>query len=127
MSAPPPPPPQPVAAVPLPNLLAWMFASPPPGPWHGRVTLSNFSYEDAHVQTVITPYADCEVHPGATSNDYELPLNGTRIVAARPGSDICWRRELPPGPTPAGTQLVSGWTGWSRVFTASGSAIDSQL
>lgn len=125
--APVPPPPPPVVAVPLPNPLAWLFALPSPLPWNGRVTLSNFSYDDAHVQAVITPYADCEVHPGTASSDFELPLNGTRIIAARPGADVCWRRELPPGPQPNGPELISGWTGWSRVFTASGHAIDSQL
>lgn len=122
-----PPPPQPVAGVPVPNPLAWLFALPPPVPWHGRVTLSNFSYDAAHVQAVITPYADCEVHPGTASSDFELPLNGTRIITPQPGTDVCWRRELPPGPMPNGTELVSGWTGWSRVFTSSGRAIDSQL
>ena len=124
---PPPAPGQPVVVAAFPNPLAWLFTSPPPGPWHGRVTLSNFSYDNARVQAVVTPYADCEVHPGTASSDFELPLNGTRIIAAQPGTDICWRRELTPGPTPNGTQLVSGWTGWSRVFTATGSAIDSQL
>lgn len=130
--APVPPPapalaPLPVAAVALPNPLAWLFQPLAAVPWHGRVTLSNFSYDDAHVQAVITPYADCEVHPGTASSDFKLPLNGTRIINAVPGNDVCWRRELPPGPQPNGPELVSGWTGWSRVFTSSGNAIDSQL
>ncbi len=119
-------PPPPGAAPPQPNPLAWLF-TPLPAPFRGRVTLSNFNYDDAHVQAVITPYADCEPHPGTASSDFAIPLNGTRIIAALPGTDVCWRRELPPGPTPSGTELVSGWTGWSRVFTASGRAIDSQL
>jgi len=123
----PPAPPRPAAAVYVPNPLASLFARPSPVPWHGRVTLSNFSYDNARVQAVVTPYADCEVHPGTTSSDFEMPLNATRIIAARPGADVCWRRELPPGPQPNGPELVSGWTGWARVFTASGHAIDSQL
>jgi hypothetical protein len=124
---PPPPPPQPVLAVAVPNPLAWLFALPRPVPWLGRVTLSNFTYDDARVQAVITPYADCEVHPGTTSSDFELPLNGTRIIWSQPGKDVCYRRELPPGPQPTGPELISGWTGWSRVFTSAGRPIDSQL
>ena len=92
-------------------------------------TLSNFTYDDARVQAVITPFPDCQEHPGLAISDFELPLNGTRIIATPPGSDICWRRALPAGPSPTrpGVEIISGWTQWNRVFTSSGRSIDSRL
>ena len=98
----------------------WPFAAP-----GGRLTLSNFSFADAHVQTVVTAAADCTPQPGAASSDFILPLNGTRVVEAMPGADVCWRRavEAAPGEAP----VPPGWTDWSRVYTSTGRTIDSRL
>jgi hypothetical protein len=121
-------PPQQVMAVYAPNPLAWLFttfAAPVPG----RLTLSNFTYESARVQAVITPFGDCQERAGTAISDFEIPLNGTRIIAALPGADVCWRRALLPGPSPTtpGVEILSGWTDWSRAFTSSGRSIDSRL
>jgi len=129
--APTPPPaaaPQQVMAVYVPNPLAWLLTGFAQPAVPGRLTLSNFSYDSAHVEAVITPYPDCEARPGTAVSDFEIPLNGTRIVAALPGADVCWRRALPPSsPKTATTAGVPGWTGWNRVFTSSGRSIDSHL
>lgn len=107
-------------------------------PVPGRLTLSNFTYDTAHVEAVATPYPDCAIRPGMTPADFTLPLNGTRVIAVPPGTDVCWRRELPttvaaegastdtppPSPTPASP---GGWAPWNRAFTSSGHLIDSQL
>jgi len=113
------PPPQDVAA-PLP--LAWVFG--PPG---GRLTLSNFSYAIAHVQTVVTGFADCEARPGTQASDFTLPLNGTKVVIAVPGADVCWRRAVEPTLGEAPARVAPGWTEWSRVYTSTGRTIDSRL
>src|SRR5260370_201182 len=84
-------------AVYVPSPLAWLFTAWAPGPVPGRLTLSNFTFDNARVQAVITPYPDCQERAGTAISDFEIPLNGTRIVAALPGSDVCWRRALPPG------------------------------
>ncbi|MGE5269648.1 MAG: hypothetical protein ACM3JG_08260 [Thiohalocapsa sp.] len=110
--------------------MALLFVGFPRAPAPGRLTLSNFAYDDAQVRAVVTPFGDCEERPGTVVSDFAIPLNGTRIIAAPPGNDICWRRALPAGPLPTappGIELVSGWTEWSRAFTASGRAIDSHL
>jgi len=129
--APPPPPPGPVAAFYAPNPWLWLFPAfafaPEPGP--GRVTLNNFSFDGARVQAIVTPFPDCQERPGASLSEFEIPLNGTRIIDSPVGADVCWRRALPQGPSPTrpGVEIVSGWTEWSRVFTSSGRSIDSRL
>jgi hypothetical protein len=121
--------PAPELALYVPSPLGWLFPGFAPAPAPGRLTLSNFTYDDARVQAVVTPFPDCQERPGIAVSDFELPLNGTRIIATPPGSDICWRRALPAGPDPTrpGVEIIEGWTDWSRVFTASGRSIDSRL
>ncbi|HEV2333997.1 MAG TPA: hypothetical protein VGS13_00720, partial [Stellaceae bacterium] len=123
--APAPPPPVAVAApAPFPF---WPFAGfyGPPSP--GRLTLSNFTFDNAHVEVAITTAPDCGGPAGATTSDFALPLNGTRIIQSTPGADICWRRaiaaETPPGTAPS----KAGWTAWSRAFLSSGRSVDAQL
>ena len=66
-----------------PNPLAWLLTGAlAPAPVPGRLTLSNFSYDGARVQAVITPYPDCQERAGTAISDFEIPLNGTRIIAA---------------------------------------------
>jgi len=134
--APPPPeaaapaPPGAVAA-PAPFLLAplaWLFAPFGPGaPPAGRLTLNNFSFPDAHVQAVITGHPDCAARDGTATSDFVLPLNGTRVIEAAPGADVCWRREIEPGTAPRAAPSTQGWTEWNRAFVASGRSVDSRL
>ena len=91
------------------------------------MTLSNFNYDDAHVQAVITPYADCEPRPGTASSDFAIPLNGTRIIAAVPGADVCWRRALPRARRRAAPSWYPAGPGGAGSSTSSGRAIDSRL
>lgn len=136
---PPPPqaevagPPPAVAAPPpvfyVPNPLAFLFAPLwPPGPLPpGRLTLNNFSFDHARVQAVITPYPDCAVHEGTATSDFVLPLNGTRVIEAVPGTDVCWRREIEPGTVQGVAPSTPGWTEWNRVFLSSAGVVDSRL
>ena len=125
-----PPPPSSAAAAPSPPPIAyapaplvWLFA-PLAAPSPARLALSNFSFAGARVETLITPYADCVARPGTTAVDFVLPLNGTRIIEAAAGSDVCWRRAVAPGTAPA---AATGWTPWNREFLSSGRSIDAQL
>src|SRR5882757_5168646 len=124
-----PSPPPPVALTPPPT----QVASLPPllGPWTpepspGRLTLSNFSFDSAHVVAVVTTSPDCSAPAeGDAQSDFRLPLNGTRIITARPGADVCWRRQLEPDETP--NAKGDGWTGWNRAFLSSAITVTSQL
>ena len=123
----PPPPGDPFAPVvsALNSVFLWLppapppMLSPPPGP--GRLTLSNFVYDRARVQALVTAYPDCGAHEGVVIADFVLPLNGTRVIEAAPGADVCWRREFPPDATPG------GWTEWNRDYTGTGRSIDTKL
>ena len=55
-------------------------------PLPGRLTLSNFTFEHARVEALITPYPDCAPREGTAASNFELPLNGTRVIEAAPGS-----------------------------------------
>lgn len=90
------------------------FLSPP----SGQLALSNYRFDRASVQAVVTAAPDCNaLDASAPSLRFDLPFKGTRVIEAGPGSDICWRR------TASGGQ----WSGWNRAFTASGRRVDSQL
>jgi len=115
------PPPPVVAYEPAPLLFARQFG-PPPG---GRLTLSNFTYDTAHVQAVVTSGPDCAPRPGTDVSDFVLPLNGTRIINTPHGADVCWRREV--GPAAADAAPTPPWTEWSRAYTAAGRSLDSRL
>jgi hypothetical protein len=112
-----------------PGPLAWLFSPLAPRvPPSARLTLSNFSFDDARIEAVITPYPDCVPREGTATTDFVLPLNATRVIEAAAGSDVCWRRAIQPGPAKtAAAPAGSGWTGWSRVFLSSGRSIDAQL
>jgi hypothetical protein len=99
-------------------LLATASCSLLPGPPPGHLTLSNYRFDHAAIQAVVTAAPDCTpVDPSAPPNAFVLPFKGTRVIEAAPSTDICWRR-----------QLASGqWSDWNRAFTASGRYIDSQL
>jgi hypothetical protein len=108
-----PPPPTPLALRP-----------PPPQP--GHLVLSNFNYDRAHVEALVTPFPDCELREGTTSSHFQLPLNGTWVADTPAGSDVCWRRELP-ADTANNPPRAPRWTGWNRAFLSSGRIVDSQL
>jgi hypothetical protein len=92
----------------------------------GRVTLSNFVYDRARVETFVTSFPDCELRVGMTTTSFELPLNGTRVIDTPAGSDVCWRRIEPPfaEATPPGVPLTPPW---NRAYTASGRIVDARL
>jgi hypothetical protein len=130
--APAPPPPAAVVAVAYqPSPLPWIWFHQR-GP--GRLILSNFTYGLADVEAVVTPYADCALHPGIVARDFKLPLNGTWVIDASVGSDICWRRlpnptepaeangMAPPPAPPSAAEVM-----WNRAFTGAGQLIDAQL
>jgi hypothetical protein len=108
-----PPPPTPLALRP-----------PPAQP--GHLVLSNFNYDRAHVEALVTPYPDCEPREGTASSNFQLPLNGTWVADTPAGSDVCWRRELPVDTT-NNPPRAPRWTGWNRAFLSSGRIVDSQL
>ncbi len=116
-----PPPPPTVAVVPAP--VVWIFGPPPPG----RLTLSNFSFDSAHVEAVITGAPDCAPREGTATSDFVLPLNGTRVIQSVPGADICWRRAIEPGAAPRTARSTPAWTEWNRAFLSSGRSVDSRL
>jgi hypothetical protein len=93
----------------------------------GRLTLSNFTFDSAHVQAVITGSADCIASEGAAPSDFVLPLNGTRIIEAAPGSDVCWRRAIEPEAAPGSAPSAPKWTEWNRAFLSSGRSVDARL
>jgi hypothetical protein len=122
--------PPPIAAAPAPapsGPLAWPFIpfvhpTPP-----GRLTLSNFSYDHAQVEALITPFPDCVAREGTTNSAFMLALNGTRVIEAAPGADVCWRRALEPGTRAGAEPTTPGWTEWNRVFLSSAGRVDSRL
>ena len=84
-----------------------------------HLTLSNFRFEHAGVEAVVTANPDCGAHDGPAIA-FDLPFKATRVIDAPRGSDVCWRRVGgAPGAAPGGE--------WHRAFTASGRSIDSEL
>lgn len=97
-----------------------------PEPVPGRLTLSNFSFDHAQIETVVTASSDCYTPtPSDVEDRFELPLNGTRIVTAPPGLDVCWRRKLDANDPPVG--VIPGWTDWNRAFVAHGTRVSAKL
>jgi hypothetical protein len=124
LAVPAPPPVAVAAPAPFPFVpFAGLFGAPPPG----RLTLSNFTFDNAHVEAVITGSPDCAVREGTATSDFVLPLNGTRIIQSMPGADICWRRAVEARSAPGVAPSPPGWTEWNRAFLSSGHSIDSQL
>ncbi|HEX3953568.1 MAG TPA: hypothetical protein VHW90_08345 [Stellaceae bacterium] len=123
-----PPPAGPVATAPASPTSEPIFGFPhlfASGPT--RLTLSNFSYDSARVQAVVTTASDCTPVPGSAPGDFVLPINGTHVLDVAPGTDVCWRRELAPGTPQSPTSASSGWTPWNRAYLSSGHSIDAQL
>jgi len=102
------------------------LTSRPPPVQPGHLTLSNFAYDHAHVEAIVTPYTDCELREGTASSHFLLPLNGTWVVDTPAGSDVCWRRELPIDPA-SDPLRAPRWSGWNRAYLSSGRLVDSQL
>jgi hypothetical protein len=132
--APPPPPEATAAAAPPPAaaasgfafpLPAWPFFvsnQPVPGQLPGpRLTLSNFSYDRAHVEATITANPDCGADT-VSQVEFDLAYNGTRVIQPPTGDDVCWRRDVPTDGA-AGPQ----WSRWNRAFLSAGQSVDSRL
>jgi hypothetical protein len=91
---------------------SWVWTPPP-----GQLALSNYRFDHAAVEAMVTGAPDCAPDPALPGTSFDLPFKGTRVIVAAPNADICWRRRV------AGGQ----WTAWNRVFTASGRFIDAEL
>jgi hypothetical protein len=106
--------------MPIPFLWQRMLMQPAPA---GRLLLNNFSFETTSIQAVLAAQSVCAIGDGGVVTEFVLPPNGTRILPAPPGWDICWRRRLTPGEVkeipPDGP-----WTAWSRAYTGSGRFLD---
>ena len=108
-------------------VLPWPFSATLGGPRPGRFDLSNFTFAVAAVEAIVTPYADCALHPGIAVRRYDLPLNATWTIATPPGSDVCWRRLAAP-PAESGAERVPvAPAPWNRAYTGAGRLIDAQL
>jgi hypothetical protein len=94
------------------GLTSWVWTPPP-----GQLTLSNYRFDHANIEAVVTAAPDCVAAPATPTSAFDLPFKGTRVIVAAPNADICWRREVTGGQ----------WTDWSRAFTASGRFIDARL
>jgi hypothetical protein len=130
---PPPPPPEAVAAAaPPPEAPAFGFAfpawpffasnQPVPGQLPGpRLTLSNFSYDRAHVEMTVTANPDCGADT-VSQVEFDLAYNGTRVIQPPVGADVCWRRDMAADGT-GGPQ----WSHWNRAFLSVGRSVDARL
>lgn len=113
-----PPPAREIGYEPMPLVWARMLTQPPPA---GRLMLSNFSFEPTRIQAGLAAEPVCAIDNPAALIEFTLPPNGTRVLPAPPGTDICWRRELMKGdPKQAGK-----WTAWNRAFTGPGRFLDA--
>jgi protein-S-isoprenylcysteine O-methyltransferase Ste14 len=85
----------------------------------GRLSLSNFAFDRAQVETIVTTGPYCAVRgPGYVSAaHFTLPLNGTRVIDTPPGADVCWRHSAETG----------GWSDWSRIVPPPGGTVDATL
>jgi protein-S-isoprenylcysteine O-methyltransferase Ste14 len=85
----------------------------------GRLSLSNFAFDRAEVETIVTSGPYCAVRtPGyIAAARFTLPLNGTRVIDTPPGAGVCWRHSAETG----------GWSGWSRISPTPGETTDATL
>lgn len=102
----------------------WQQAASP-GP--GRLNLSNFTFDKASVEAVVTTAPDCAVPPNAPRLRFVLPLNATRVIDAPAGADICWRREAVRSTSRGAMPNTAPWTDWSRAYLSTGRVIDARL
>jgi hypothetical protein len=95
-----------------------------PGPGPGTLLLSNIDFGPTRVEAVVTANPDCSVRDDGYvgTGAFVLPVRGTRFIAAPPGADVCWRRDLDPDNPAAGK-----WTDWARAYLAPGRIVDSTL
>ena len=147
-AAPPPPPQRLVPAPPPPEPTPVVAANAPPPPgaapaatnWVGaflatfgpqhpspsRLTLSNFRYGHAYVEAVVTSDPDCARRDArvVAESDFDLPYNGTRVIEAPAGADVCWRRDLAAGHGPG---AAPNWSPWNRAYLSAVRSVDSRL
>ena len=121
VAAGPAPPAAEVEYVPFPFLWPRALGLPAPA---GRLMLNNFSFEPTRVQAVLASGPACALGPPGAATEFVLPPNGTRVLPAPPGADICWRRELIAGETNE-TPPAGPWTPWNRAYTGTGRFLDT--
>jgi hypothetical protein len=123
-----PEPPREVEYVPVPLLWWRMLTKPLPA---GRLMLNNFSFQPTRIQAALVSGPVCAITDPAAATEFVLPSNGTRVIPAPPGFDICWRRELVAGErieTPSARIASAGpWTAWSRAYTGPGRFLDASV
>jgi hypothetical protein len=93
---------------------------PPPG----TLLLNNAHFGPTNVEAVITSNPDCASRgPGyASTLEFVLPNNATKIIDVPPGYEICWRRDRDP------EQPVFGqWSDWDRAYVGPGQTIQANL
>ena len=120
VAAGPAPPAREIEYVPVPDLWRRMLTRAAPA---GRLMLNNFSFEPTRVQAVYVSGPACAIGDAGAMTEFVLPANGTRVVPAPPGIDICWRRELIAGETKE-IPPTGPWTEWSRAYTGPGRFLD---
>jgi hypothetical protein len=116
-------PPREVEYAPIP--LLWLRTLTQAAP-AGRLMLNNFSFEPTRIQAVLVTGPACAIGDPGAAPEFVLPPNGTRVVPAPPGVDICWRRQLIAGETRE-TPLAGPWTAWSRAYTGPGRFLDAAV
>jgi hypothetical protein len=107
--------------VPVPDLWRRMLTKPAPA---GRLMLNNFSFVPTRVQAIFASGPACAIGDAGAVTEFVLPPNGTRVVPAPPGLDICWRRERIVGEAKR-TSPTGPWTPWSRAYTGPGRFLDA--
>lgn len=118
-----PPPAREVEYVPVP-LLWWRMLTAPLSA--GRLMLNNFSFVPVRMQAALTAGPVCEIADPRSAVAFVLPANGTRVIPAPPGFDVCWRRERIAGEAVA-TPAAGPWTAWNRAYTGPGRFLDANV
>ena len=117
-----------IAALLCPGLLAQTASCVAPPAPAGRLMLNNFSFDPTAVQTVLAAGPDCAIADPAAVSLFVLPPNGTRVIPAPPGFDVCWRNGPAAGDTAVyatGAEPRGLWTAWNRAYTGSGRFLDA--
>jgi hypothetical protein len=88
------------------------------------LVLKNPTWDQVHVEAVITTREDCNSHgPGYVKTEHFLLSKGdTQEIVAPHDEAICWRHDRNPNhPSPG------AWTGWSRASLYPGQTYETAL
>jgi hypothetical protein len=100
--------------------------APPAAP--PRLSLNNFTFDRAHViVAVVASGAECATIGAGViaATDFTLPRNGSRVIEAPPGADVCWHRDLAADTNLSDAVVLK--SRWNRAFLSSGGSIDRGL